>query len=302
MNIDEIRRFMRDLDTANTDSITMKVVQKVGNGIDIYTPEIIVGMRENLKNFFCESLDNKFFDLEQRVYDPSVVVEGTLQISDLATAHIIDVLADLRNSDNYVGDVKDIDIERVNYYVFEFSNNGRNLLIFRRFTKMKKIRNGLLGHFIDNTFRKIETDDFFGIDRDIDIMIFDNQALIVNRFALQTIFKLNDYFNQQAQIALKKISDVHVISNFDEFCEDCLNDKLAARRMTKILNTPGRLSGFFNHLEHLPKVIEHFDLDIIFENNQITYNLNRDSRNHILGCISDGYYQSLIQQRYGEEL
>lgn len=204
MNIDEIRRFMRDLDTANTDSITMKVVQKVGNGIDIYTPEIIVGMRENLKNFFCESLDNKFFDLEQRVYDPSVVVEGTLQISDLATAHIIDVLADLRNSDNYVGDVKDIDIERVNYYVFEFSNNGRNLLIFRRFTKMKKIRNGLLGHFIDNTFRKIETDDFFGIDRDIDIMIFDNQALIVNRFALQTIFKLNDYFNQQAQIALKK--------------------------------------------------------------------------------------------------
>ncbi|MCG4570513.1 hypothetical protein [Enterococcus faecium] len=139
MNIDEIRRFMRDLDTANTDSITMKVVQKVGNGIDIYTPEIIVDMRENLKNFFCESLDNKFFDLEQRVYDPSVVVEGTLQISDLATAHINDVLADLRNSDNYVGDVKDIDIERVNYYVFEFSNNGRNLLIFRRFTKMKKL-------------------------------------------------------------------------------------------------------------------------------------------------------------------
>lgn len=302
MEINEVRRFISGLDTSNMDSITMKIVQKIGNGINIYTPELIEAMRDNLKDFFCDILDNNFFELEQRTYDPSIVVEGTLQVSDLATAHINDVLIDLNNSDNYVGDVKDIDIERVNYYLFEFSDKRNNLFLFRRFTKMKKIRNGFLGHFIDNSFRKIETDDFFGIDRDIDIMIFDNQALIVNRFALQTIFKLNDYFNQQAQIALKKISDVNVISNFNEFCEDCLNDKLAARRMTKILNTPGRLSGFFDHLEHLPKVIDHFELDIIFENNQITYNSNRDSRNHILGCISDSYYQSLIQQRFGEEL
>lgn len=70
-------------------------------------------------------------------------------------------------------------------------------------------------------------------------MVFQQEALIINRFALQTIFRLNDYFNQQATEALNFLNQHHVIENFEDFYNDCLNDKLAARRMTKILNTEG---------------------------------------------------------------
>ncbi|EJM6036300.1 DUF4868 domain-containing protein, partial [Enterococcus faecalis] len=171
-----------------------------------------------------------------------------------------------------------------------------------RFTKMKKIRNGILGRFQDNTFRKIETDNFFGIDRDIDILLFDNEALIVNRFALQTIFKLNDYFTDRATTALKKLDEEKVLVNFEDFKNDCLNDKLAARRMTKIINTEGRLEGFLQNTRHLPEVIEHFDLEIeLNDNNQIIYNGSKEARSQILFCISDAYYQSFILQRLGED-
>ncbi|MDT2490728.1 DUF4868 domain-containing protein [Enterococcus avium] len=302
MNIQDIRNFINDVNEDLNDSICMKIVRKIGDGIEIGTPDLPLRMRHELKRFYIEILNNNFFDLEQRNYDPSIVVEGTLQVADLLTAHIEDILDDLSNPDNINGDINEIEIEKINYYVFEFQRNNERLLLFRRFTKMNKIRNGILGIFDDNSFRSIDTRDFFGLDRDVDIIIFREEALIVNRFALQTIFKLNDYFAERAEEALTSIRQHNIIANFDQFYQDCLTDKLSARRMTKIINTPGRLEGFFEHIENLPLVINHFQLDIGLENGQIIYNETKESRNHILGCISDGYYQSLIQERYGEEI
>ena len=168
MNIQDIRNFINDVNEDLNDSICMKIVRKIGDGIEIGTPDLPLRMRRELKRFYIEILNNNFFDLEQRNYDPSIVVEGTLQVADLLTAHIEDILDDLSNPDNINGDINEIEIEKINYYVFEFQRNNERLLLFRRFTKMNKIRNGILGIFDDNSFRSIDTRDFFGLDRDVD--------------------------------------------------------------------------------------------------------------------------------------
>lgn len=285
------------------DTVEMKMIQKIGENIQIHQPQLVPNMRRELKDFYVGILDNNFYDLPQTEYNPNIVVEGSLQISDLETAHIQRTINTIETSEDVNADMEEVDLDRINYYCFKFCVAEENVYIFRRFTKMKKIRNGILGRFQDNTFRRIEADDFFGIDRDIDIIVFRGEALIVNRFALQTIFQLNDYFNQQATTALGILNTHNVIRNFSEFQDDCLNDKLAARRMTKILNTPGRLNGFIQNIGQLNTVIQQFDLEIeVDNNNQIVYNRTKEARSQILFCISDAYYQSLILQRFGEDV
>lgn len=304
MEIDDLRNVLNQVDTTNPDSVEMKMIEKIGvEGMIRHQPMLIPKMREELKTFYLRILTNDFFEMEQSEYNPNVVVEGTLQVSDLETAHIDEMLVEIDNLEDVNHDMENVELDKINYYCFKFSVDEDVVYIFRRFNKMKKIRNGILGRFQDNSFRRIETEGFFGIDRDIDIIVFREEALIINRFALQTIFQLNDYFNEQARVALDILNQHNVFQNFNVFNEDCLNDKLAARRMTKILNTEGRLDGFVQNINQLAAVIEQFDLEIeISADNQIIYNGSKESRSQILFCISDAYYQSLILQRLGEDI
>lgn len=304
MDIDILRNVLNQIDTTEPDSVEMKMIEKIGaNGILRHQPMLIPRMREELTLFYQEILRNEFFNMDQSEYNPNIAVEGTLQVSDLETAHINEMLVQINNPEGVNHDMGIVELDKINYYCFKFVVEDDEIYIFRRFNKMKKIRNGILGCFQDNSFRKIETEDFFGIDRDIDIVVFREEALIVNRFALQTIFQLNDYFNEQARVALNILNQHNVFQNFNDFNDDCLNDKLAARRMTKILNTDGRLDGFIENINQLNTVIEQFDLEIeVSANNQIIYNGSKESRSQILFCISDAYYQSLILQRLGEDI
>lgn len=302
MNIGNVREFLAGINPNDMDNIDMRMIQKMGEGVASFAPQLSVGMKQELKDFYCEVLNNSFFDIRQAEYNPNIVMEGTLQVSNLDTAHIREVINDIESEDNYVGDMEEVDLNNLNYYSFKFTQDNESLYIFRRFTKMKKIRNGILGIFQDNSFKKLESKNFFGIDRDIDIIIFEDQVLIVNRFALQTIFKLNDYFTERTMLALEKLDQGEVIENFNDFQTDCINDKMAARRMTKIINTPRRIEDFLQHIDQLPNVIQQFDLEIeLSEENKIKYNGTKEARSQILYCISDAYYQSFILQRLGED-
>lgn len=302
MNIGNVREFIASIDPNEIDSVDMRMIEKLGEGVNSFTPQLSAKMKRELKNFYSEILSNNFFDISQAEYNPNIIIEGKLQVSNLDTAHIRDVINDIENEDNCVDDIGEVEIKNLNYYCFKFTQNNNSLYIFRRFTKMKKIRNGILGIIQDNSFKKLEAENFFGIDRDIDIIIFEGQALIINRFALQTIFNLNDYFVDKAKEALRKLKQEKIFENFNDFKTDCISDKMAARRMTKIINTPGRIEGFIRNIGHLPVVIEQFDLEIeLNDENKIKYNGTKEARSQILFCISDAYYQSLILQRLGED-
>lgn len=303
MEIRNVRGFIRSINPDNADSIDMRMIQKAGDGVISFAPQLSVDMKQDLKNFYREILDSNLFEQDQTEYNPNIAMEGTLQISNLDTAHIREVINDIESEDNLVDDIDEADLDKLNYYSFKFNQGGRSLYIFRRFTKMKKIRNGIFGVFHENSFTRLEATKFFGIDRDIDIMIFEDEVLIINRFALQTIFKLKDYFTERATLALETLNREEVFENFNDFETDCINDKMAARRMTKIINTPGRIEDFIQHIGLLQEVIEQFHLEFeLNEENKIKYNGSKKSRNQILNCISDAYYKSVILQRPGADL
>lgn len=303
MNIQNLRDFIDDINHQEVGSVQVKLVEKIEQNYEVYEPSIERKLREDLKSLYQDVFRMRLFELPQEQYNPNVGQDGHLAVANLDVAHVNTAIAQLEEEDNVHGDMEELILENINFYCVKFTINNESMYIFRRFTKMKKIRRGFLGVLEDNSLKRVENDLFIGLDRDVDIIVFRNQMLIINRFALQTIFNLNDYFTDRAQQALSEIERGDVISNFEEFREDCLEDRQASKRITKIINTPDRIADFLRNAHLLPNVIAEADLDIeLNERGQIIYTRNRQVRSQILFCIADAYYLSLILGRVGEDL
>jgi len=303
LDINNLRQFVGNLDIGQADSVSVKLVQKIGENYEVYQPAVHRRVRADLKDLYTDVFGTRLFELPQEDYNPNVGQDGYLAVANLDVAHVNATIEELNLEANIHGDLGELDLETINFYCIKLTHNNESMYVFRRFTKMKKIRRGLLGLLEDNTLRKVENELFIGLDRDIDILVFQNEMLIINRFSLQTIFNLQDYFTERATSALDQIQIGNVISNFDEFREDCLTDRQASKRITRILNTPGRIEGFLQTAELLPNVIAEANLDIeLNENGQIVYTRNREVRSQILFCIADAYYLSLLLGRIGEDI
>lgn len=303
MDINQLNTFINNIDPEEVESVSVKLVEKANLNYEVYQPTIHRALRGELKTLYQDVLNTRLFELPQEEYNPNVGQDGHLSVANLDVAHVAQTIEQLELEDNIHGDMEDMNLESINFYCVKFVLNNEPLYIFRRFTKMKKIRRGFLGFIEDNSLRRVENDLFIGLDREIDILVFREQMLIINRFAIQTIFNLNDYFTERAQDALNQIEAGNVISNFGEFREDCLEDRQASKRITKIINTPDRITDFLGNAHLLPNVIAEADLDIeLNANGQIIYTRNKQVRSQILFCIADAYYLSLILGRVGEDV
>lgn len=303
MNINDLKQFVDNINALDADSVSVKLVQKIGENYEVYEPAVDPDVRRNLKDMYAEVFDTRLFELPQEAYNPNIGQDGHLSVANIDVARVDTTIVELNSEENIHGDLGDLNLEDINFYCIKLTHNDESMYIFRRFTKMKKIRRGFLGVFHDNTLRQVENELFIGLDRDVDILVFQNEMLIINRFALQTIFNLQDYFTERATYALNQIRQGNVISNFDEFREDCLNDRQASKRITKIINTPGRVEGFLQTANLLPNVIAEANLNIeLNESGQIVYTRDREVRSQILFCIADAYYLSLLLGRIGEDI
>lgn len=302
MNIQELRQFIGNFNI-ETGNISVKLVQKINQEYEVYEPVVRPQLQRDLQDLYTEVLQTRLFELPQEDYNPNIGQDGYLPVAPLYVACVDEIIEKIEEEENIHGDMNEMNLDDINFYCIKFTQNTESAYIFRRFTKMKKIRKGISTFIEDNTLRKFNNDLFIGLDRDIDILVYQGEQLIVNRFALQTIFNLQDYFTGRATEALNHIENGNIISNFEEFREDCLNDRQASKRITKIINTPGRIEGFIENANLLPNVIAEADLEIeLNEDGQIIYTRNRQVRSQILFCIADAYYLSLLLNRIGEDI
>lgn len=303
MNITELRQFFNNLDYNNPDSITLKLVVKNNGVYQSYNVVLDPNLREEIKEMYVEHLNHRLFDLDQERYNPNTGQDGFLAVCGLEVANISDVIEELEVEDSNNDDVEELDLNNVNFYVLKFSDNNNFSYIFRRFNKLKKLRRGFVGLLDGNTFHKLDNALVLGLDSEIDTLVFEEEALIVNRFALQTIFNMNDYFIGRTTEALDQVEDRNVISNFENFRNDCIGDRQAIKRITKIMNTPNRLEDFILHANRLPDVIREANLEVtVDENGSLEYDGTREIRSEILFCMADAYYLSLLLNRIGEDI
>lgn len=301
MDLIDLKRKIENNDYSRVDSMKLRFVEKRERSYTSYIPEITGNLRREIANMYSRILTLDFFQNTQVPYNEIGKEEDTLEIAELEIANINTVIEAISEQQNVAQDLSEMELDDINFYVVEILINNEKVFLFRRFNKQKKLRKGIRGQFTGNGFVQLEAE-VIGLDNEIDIIVFSNEALIVNRFSLQTIFDLSDYFMGKSDQAMGVIGGYNKINNFDSFRIDCMNDGTAIKRLTKIINTPNLIQGFFSNINNLPMVIIDASLTITTdETGNIDYNGTREERTQILSCIADKYYITLLQGVVGED-
>ncbi|MGE7923370.1 Kiwa anti-phage protein KwaB-like domain-containing protein [Viridibacillus arvi] len=182
------------------------------------------------------------------------------------------------------------------------NNDGEEIkyiYLFRRNQKMKNLRKGFWLRKIREEYDVLDSE-LIGIDGFIDAIAFEGEIAFFSHISAERIFNLREKFAENAQSVLDEIRDFDVFDNFDEFFDDCLNDARVTRRLTKIHYNPVILELFNEHFENAPEVIEEFDLNITFdeENNRIVYE-GKEQLSDITMLLRDAYYKTVLANRKG---
>lgn len=301
MNIGKLKSILRDADFSRNNSVKLEFIEKRKNGYTSYVIQLENPTRKSIIDMYHNTFNQTVFGYNQVAYNPLGIEEGTIEVTTTNLAKISEITSLLGSPENRVHDLSSLNLDKINYYRVHIQSDEDSFQIFRRFNKLKKLRKGVQGYITGNSFNKIESD-MVGLDNQADIVIKGERVLIVSRYALEVIFDLSDYFVEKTKEAMNLLDEEKIIENFNTFREDCLNDGRDIKRVTKIVNTPSLIKDFSEKISVLPEVVEEAKLSINFNaNGKIDYQGDRTERSHILSCMADKYYRTLLQQKIGED-
>lgn len=262
-----------------------------------HNPSISEAVQTELFNTIFPYVDKQLDSLKLVDYNPLGVLDGELE--SISTEEI-PLFQDFLNSiteENINKEMYSLRIEKIDFYCIEISFDGKTVYMFRQFQKLKKLRQGFLTRIIDNELNVIDND-FLGIDELIDMIVFEGKIYLFNHISLERVFSYRDEFLKKTNEALGEILTKNVISNIEQFADDCRNDIRIMKRFTNIM-TKERLPLFFDNYDKVPEIVAELELDLDFdEEGKIIYK-ERSQLFHIINLLSDAYFKSLLAQRTG---
>lgn len=262
-----------------------------------HSPSVSEAVQAELFNTIFPYIDKQLNSLKLVDYNPLGVLDGELE--SISTEEI-PLFQDFLNSiteENINKEMSSLRIEKIDFYCIEISYDGKTVYMFRQFQKLKKLRQGFLTRIIDNELNVMEND-FLGIDELIDMIVFEGKIYLLNHISLERVFSYRDEFLKKTNEALGEILTKNVISNIEQFADDCRNDIRIMKRFTNIM-TKERLPLFFDNYDKVPEIVAELELDLDFdEEGKIIYK-ERSQLFHIINLLSDSYFKSLLAQRTG---
>lgn len=262
-----------------------------------HNPSISEAVQAELFNTIFPYVDKQLDSLKLVDYNPLGVLDGELE--SISTEEI-PLFQDFLNSiteENINKEMDSLRIEKIDFYCIEISYDGKTVYMFRQFQKLKKLRQGFLTRIIDNELNVIDND-FLGIDELIDMIVFEGKIYLFNHISLERVFSYRDEFLKKTNEALGEILTKNVISNIEQFADDCRNDIRIMKRFTNIM-TKERLPLFFDNYDKVPEIVAELELDLDFDEEGKMIYKERSQLFHIINLLSDAYFKSLLAQRTG---
>jgi hypothetical protein len=302
MDVNNLLNELNGLDDRDLDVRLYFTTKKTNGSYTSYSPAVGNGLHKELKDLMIEALE-PVEEVEQREFNPIGTIEGYVETY---RTHDVNSFNDiLRSMDEEVvvrRDITKAEISKLTFYCLRIGlgENG-DVLFFRRVTKFNNLekKGGFVGVFSSGDFEKLD-DALLGIDPNVDIVVYGNEILILNHISLERIFSINDQYQEKAGQTLDLVQHASRINNFDQFREDCLNDRRITRALTKILNEQDRVHQVFENFDNVIQVIDIFELNIELEeeNTKILYE-DKSQLMDITRLIRDSFYRSIINNRQG---
>lgn len=305
MTIEEILALLKN--AQNRVGVRVFFTQKnFRNGYRSYSPILDAGLTDKLIAIIIDSLEEK---KEWPVCDFSPVGGYSDMLEQYQTGKLLNFEAVMASYGDNVAERDRMDpntVKKLRFYCLsvDWMINTRlvNIRFFRRITRFRKFSSkGILGYMHGNTFSSIE-EEVLGMDGDVDLIVKESEILILNHVSMERIFSMADQYAQGAEEALRRVEAANRIVHFEEFAEDCLNDKRVTRILTKLLGEEGRLEHCFENFENVKNAINIFEIDIridrVGEKERLVYEDKRQLM-AMVRLIRDSYYTSIIQERNG---
>lgn len=309
----KVRRYMSE-DLQRTANVVIELLRAVQD----------TGSDNVLRLYFCEKRGTDKFrsympqvsnDLQKRIYllifkqlikslELPVVKYNPIGVLDAENEQIlanqvlcVDSFKESIKEENLITEMNQLKVQKINFYCIEVAYAGKSIFIFRQFTKMSRLRKGIISRVINDELEAIDSD-FLGIDELTDMVLLDDVLLILNHISLERIFNYRDKFQEMTNQAIGRIVVEGKMANVEQFSEDCLNDVRIMKRFTHIMSKD-RLPLFFDNYFRVPEIVEMLELDIEFnEEGKMIYR-DKSQLFHIINLMSDSYFKSLLAARIG---
>ncbi|MFY2307655.1 Kiwa anti-phage protein KwaB-like domain-containing protein [Lysinibacillus fusiformis] len=281
--------------------LSVLFVSKRGLNYEAFNPTVSNEVQEKLMDIFLNTLRGFINEeLTPSDFNPSGQETGTFSVCPQEYTGNFNEVIEL--FENVVQE--ELQVEDISFLIHRLRINNDNedvkyLYLFRRNTKMKKLRKGFWLQKIRNEYDVLDSE-LIGVDNFIDAIAYEGEVAFFAHISAERIFNLREKFAENAQLVLEELRVFNVFDNFEEFVEDSLEDARVTRRLTKIHYNPAILQLFQANYENVPEVIEEFDLNINFDesSNKIIYG-GREQLSDITMLIRDAYYKTVLANRKG---
>ena len=239
----------------------------------------------------------KSLELPVVEYNPVGVLDDENELIIPSQVTCVDVFKDSLQEDNLITDMNQIKIPKINFYCIVISYKGNSVYLFRQFTKMSRLRKGILSQLVSDELKELNSD-FLGIDELTDMVYMEDVLLIINHISLERVFNYKDKFEEMTTKAIGRIVLEGKMANVEQFSEDCLRDVRIMKRFTDMMSKD-RLPLFFDNYERVPDIVKTLELDIDFDDDGKMIYRDKSQLFHIIHLMSDSYFRSLISERIG---
>ncbi len=230
-------------------------------------------------------------------YNPVGVLDEENELIIPSQVSSVETFLDSLKPDNVITKMNLIKIPKINFYCIEVSYQGKAVFLFRQFTKMSRLRKGILSQLVNDELKELDSE-FLGIDELTDMVLMDDVLLIINHISLERVFNYRDKFQEMTNQAIGRIVVEGKMANVEQFSEDCLNDVRIMKRFTDLMSKD-RLPLFFDNYDRVPDIVNALELDIEFDDEGKMIYRDKSQLFHIIHLMSDAYFQSLLAARYG---
>lgn len=294
----EIISFLDKVRTERPDNVmTMFFVQKPSRERFVsFKPQISSELQKKILDMILP-LAIKSLQLTVVPYNPIGVADEENELLPPSQVDSVDKFLESIKQENLFTDMSELKISRISFYSIQITYQGSTVYLFRQFSKMSKLRKGLISQLVNNELKEMDTD-FLGIDELCDMVMHDDVLLILNHISLERIFNYRDEYLKITNAAIGEIVNQGIMENVEQFSDDCQRDVRIMKRFTDMMSKD-RLPLFFEHYDRVPEIVNALNLDLEFdEEGKIIYR-EKSQLFHIINLMSDAYFKSLLAERIG---
>ena len=270
--------------------------KKTDNKYRSFKPQISNELQEKVIDLIADPL-LKTLELPVTQYNPIGVLDEENELIKPEQVSCVKNFMDSISDETLVTEMGLIKVQKISFYCVEISFQEKRLFLFRQFTKMSRLRKGLLSQIVNEELKELEGD-FLGIDDLIDMVLSEEALIIINHISLERVFNYRDKFLDMTNQAIGRIVMEGKMANVEQFSKDCLNDVRIMKRFTNLMSKD-RLPLFFDNYERVPEIVKTLGLDIDFDEEGKMIYRDKSQLFHIVHLMSDSYFKSLLAARIG---